>query len=288
MTILVGDALIPPDVAYEDCSWKCPTCRFVHSRTSDLPRWKNWPRAALRSTSMPARRFWQGFFRIYTEHAESYWKQCNVCGRVQPFLAYSKHVAWGPLERQMECRSCKGAINAVLNPKRTKEQLHEAGVRRRIADLLLEGENERISFKDLFGRFGSKCFKTGRRLDIKARGTWAVDHILPSRYLYPLTVRNACLLSAGANQAKKALWPTDFYTNQELVRLARMTGADLNVLSGTPTVNTAIDVDRCVARFLSVRERSNLNKRIVQVRTLLRSYGLVPKLSAANRKMLGL
>ena len=99
-----------------------------------------------------------------------------------PFAAFSKHSGWGPLERQMECRSCKGAINAVLNPKRTKEQLHEASVSRRIADLLLEGENETINIVDLFKRFGSRCFKTKQRLDIKKRDTWAIDHILPSRW----------------------------------------------------------------------------------------------------------
>ncbi len=91
----------------------------------------------------------------------------------------------------MECRSCKSVINADLNPKRTKEQLHESSVRRRIADLLLEGENERIDFKELFDRFGNRCFKTGKMLNINDRGSWAIDHILPSRFLYPLRKNNA-------------------------------------------------------------------------------------------------
>ena len=100
-----------------------------------------------------------------------------------------------PLERQMECRACKAVINAKLNPKRTKRQLHEASVRRRVADLLLEGENETIDPKALFKRFGGKCFKSGKKLDIAKRRMWAIDHILPSKFLYPLTTANAALLS---------------------------------------------------------------------------------------------
>ena len=105
----------------------------------------------------------------------------------------------------MECRSCKGAINAILNPKRTKQQLHESSVRRRIADLFLEGENETIDIQDLFERFESKCFKTKKPLDINKRKTWAIDHILPSKYLYPLKKENAALLSKSANETERAM-----------------------------------------------------------------------------------
>lgn len=229
-----------------------------------------------------------GFFRIHTEHPESYWKQCNTCGRVQPFHAFSKHVGWGPLQRQMECRGCKGAINALLNPKRTKEQLHESGVRRRTADLLVSGENEKISLVELFERFDSRCFKTGKVLDPKKRSTWAIDHVLPSHYLYPLTFNNACLLSRDANQAKKGRWPTDFYTNSQLVKLASIIGADLALISGPPIVNADIDVNRCVSRMLKVRERSDLRKRIGQLTELLKRYGLTGRLSQKNRHLLGL
>ena len=61
---------------------------------------------------------------------EAYWKQCNTCGRILPGRAFSGHAGWGPLEKQMECRSCKAVINTNLNPKRTKEQLHESSARR--------------------------------------------------------------------------------------------------------------------------------------------------------------
>ena len=50
-------------------------------------------------------------------------------------------------------RSCKGAINAKLNPLRTKQQLHESAVGRRIAELFAQEEDEKISIEKLFERF---------------------------------------------------------------------------------------------------------------------------------------
>jgi hypothetical protein len=284
----VGTQLVDPETAFRTASWPCRKCGYLHSRTADLP-FANWPPEFTKHSAVRAERFWLGFFRIATEHPASYWKQCNTCGRVLPFHAFSKHSGWGPLERQMECRSCKGAINAVLNPRRTQQQLHEASVRRRIADLLLEGENQPIKPEDLFARFGGRCFKTKKPLDIKDRKSWAIDHILPSKYLYPLTPENAALLATGANNNKRDRWPGEFYTNNELIELSRITGADLSLLaSRTPVVNPNINVDACVSRFLKVRERSNLAKRLRELKELLREYDLVGKLSPHNKKMLGL
>ena len=286
--VQIGQSLLTPQYAYDNSKWKCENCEFEHCKDSDLP-FDNWPTEFTESSSMQTQRFWQAFFRIATEHPESYWKQCNVCGRILPFSAFSKHSGWGPLERQMECRSCIGAINAELNPKRTKQQLHESAIRRRVADILLEGENETIIIKDLFQRFESKCFKTKKKLDINKRRTWAIDHILPSKYLYPLTVQNAALLSREANENKRDRWPSDFYTNNELIELARITGANLDLLaSQEPIINPNIDVNACVSRFLTVREKSNLSKRINELKKMLLSYGLVDNLSDENKNLLGL
>jgi len=287
-TISIGERLLTPELALADCRWSCAHCQFVHAKDRHLPEWANWPEESRAAGSLPTHRFWQGFFRIHTENPAAYWKQCNVCGQVLPFAAFSKHRGWGPLEKQMECRSCKGAINAMLNPLRTKEQMHESAARRRVAQLLLKGENERLSFDDLFDRFGSRCFKTKQPLDINARHTWQIDHILPATYLYPLTKENACLLSAEANQAKKASWPSQHYTAGQLVELARITGTDLELLSRKePVVNPDIDVDACVSRYLRVREGSNLAKRVQELKDLLEDFDLLASLSKANRKLLG-
>lgn len=283
----VGLTLLDPEETIATASWACAQCGYVHQRTANLP-FKNWPARFRKGDSLRAARFWIGFFRISTEHPESYWKQCNTCGRILPFAAFSKHSGWGPLERQMECRCCKGAINAVLNEKRTKQQLHESASHRRVADMLMAGKNERLDISALFVRFGARCFKTRKPLDVTKRNTWAIDHILPSRYLYPLTTSNAALLSKGANDNKRDRWPSEFYTNNELIELARITGADLSLLaSRSPVVNRDIDVDACVTRFFSVRERSNLPKRIAELKRLLEDYGLTGRLSGDNKKILG-
>lgn len=286
--IQIGQTLLSPAEAVENCVWTCEHCSFVHAKESDLP-FQNWEEEFLSSDSMTVLRFWEGFFRIATESPESYWKQCNVCGRILPFSAFSKHSGWGVLERQMECRSCKGAINAVLNPKRTKQQLQESSVRRRIADLFVESENVTIDIDDLFKRFDSKCFKTGKKLDIKQRNTWNIDHILPSKYLYPLNTTNSALLSAEANSNKRDMWPSKFYTNNELIELAKITGANLELLSSPkPIINRNIDVNNGVYKYLQVREMSDLPKRIKEIKKILEVYQLTNNLSDENKQLLGL
>jgi hypothetical protein len=285
--IQVEQDLLRPDYAVENCVWTCDRCGFVHAKESDLP-FQNWEEEYLSSDSTTALRFWEGFFRIATENPEAYWKQCNVCGRILPFSAFSKHSGWGVLERQMECRSCKGAINAVLNPKRTKQQLHESSVRRRIADLFVESENVSIDIADLFQRFDSKCFRTGKQLDINQRDTWAIDHIMPSKYLYPLNVQNAALLSKEANENKRDMLPSKFYMNNQLIELAKITGANLELISSTkPIINHNINVNNGVTRYLQVREASDLPKRIQEIKKILEVYKLTDNLSDENKKLLG-
>ena len=285
--IKIGLELLTPSLAFQNGKWKCSACGYTHSRASKLP-FKNWPLSATLKGSLPAERFWIGFFRIATEFASSYWKQCNACGRVLPHLAFSKHTGWGPLELQMECRGCKGAINAILNPKRTAQQLHESAIRRRVADVFLQGTNQTIDIQALFRRFNAKCFKCEKSLGQLARKTWEIDHIIPSRFLYPLTLANAALLCSGCNNSKHGRWPSDFYTNNELIQLSKLTGADLSLLaSPTPIVNSKIDVNAGVARYLTVRERSNLAKRIKELKLLISEYNLIEELTIENKKRLG-
>jgi transcription elongation factor Elf1/5-methylcytosine-specific restriction endonuclease McrA len=285
--IRIGQELLTSKEAVNSCTWKCKKCGFIHSSETDL-LFENWKDDLKDAESPTVYRFWDGFFKIAVEKPESYWKQCNVCGRILPFSAFSKHTGWGPLEKQMECRSCKGAINAILNPKRSKEQLHESAVRRRIADLFVEDENEKIDFQYLFKRFDSKCFKTKKQLNINDRKSWEVDHILPSKYLYPLKEENAALLCKEANSNKRDKWPSKFYTNNELIELAKITGANLNIISQKlPIINKNIDVNKGVDRYLQVREQSDLEKRISEIRKILQVYDLVNKLSRKNKKLLG-
>lgn len=296
--VSIGKRLLSPSEAYETALWKCDGCGFIHTKGSDLPEkdpegrelpFKAWGKKVTAYTSVATQRFWKTFFAISTEYHSSYWKQCNTCGKILPASAFSGHKNWGPLEKQMECRSCKSVINTKLNPKRTKEQLHESSVKRRTADLLLKGENERIDFRELFQRFGGRCFKTGVSLDMRNRQVWRIDHILPSRYLYPLRKNNAALLSREANENKRDRWPSQFYTNDELKKLARLVGADLTIIARRrPMVNSDIDVDECVTRMLHVRRATDLSKRVEGLKKLLTDNNLISKLSQENKRMLGL
>lgn len=99
--IKIGSRLLTPQEAFLTSRWKCEKCGYVHSKTSDLPKeFHNWEDKYRKADSLNAQRFWQAFFRGATEKSESYWKQCNVCGRVLPQSAFDKHSGWGPLERQ--------------------------------------------------------------------------------------------------------------------------------------------------------------------------------------------
>jgi hypothetical protein len=290
--VRIGEELPKVKYALENFLWKCEKCEFIHSAETDLP-FDHWPDEYCEADNLHAFRFWKAFFRNSLENRTVFWKQCNTCGRILPNHEFSRHKNWGPLEKQMECRSCKAVINTELNPKRTKQQLHEASRKRRVADLLLEEDTKdeaenKINIDNLFERFDSKCFKTGKKLDKNDRGSWEIDHILPSKYLYPLVVKNAALLSKEANATKSDKWPRDFYTNTELVKLSKITGADIDLLSSEePIINPNIDVDACVKRYLKVRVHSNLNKRVAELKYLLNSYNLVEQLSDKNKKRLG-
>ena len=146
-----------------------------------------------------------------------------------------------------------------------------------------------VDIEDLFKRFDSKCFKTGKKLDINQRNTWNIDHILPSKYLYPLNVANAALLSTEANSNKRDMLPNKFYTNNELIELAKITGANLELLSSPkPIINHNINVNNGVTKYLQVREMSDLPKRIKEIKKILEVYQLTDNLSDENKKLLGL
>jgi len=288
--VSIGHDMLTPNEAYDHCEWMCEDCGYVHSRHSDLPlEWsKTWNEDYLYAESPQCQSFWRSFFTIATGTPEAYWKQCNVCGRILPGSAFARHQGWGALEKQMECKSCKGAINAVLNGKRTSEQLRESSIRRRIGDLFTT-ETIKIDVQALFDRFDSRCFKTGKLLDINTPSEWHIDHILPSKYFYPLTVQNACLLSREANESKKAQWPSQFYNADELVRLAKITGANLRLLtSPEPIVNTDIDVNAALEKWLSVRNVSDINKRLGEFRKVIIENGLERLLTDRNKSILGI
>lgn len=287
----IGTHIMNPEDAYENCQWECESCHYIHSKESDLPeRFKNWDEKYLDYDSSVCQNFWRAFFQLATANPEYYWKQCKTCGRVLPSTNFARHAKWSEIEKQQECKACKAAINSIGNPKRTREQHQEAASRRRIGDLMCSDPSHTpySDIDDLFNRFGGKCFMTGKKLDKADTKSWHIDHILPASYFWPLTKENAALLSAGANENKKAKWPTEVYNNQQLLELARITGADINIISGPPRYNPDADPNYAVSRYLKVRDHSNLAKRVAELIEILTNSGLIHKLSDENKRLLGL
>ena len=287
--------MLKPDDAHESAHWCCEYCGFDHNKDANLPEHYdvNWEKTLLQNTSIACQRFWKNFFIISTGNPEYYWKRCQACGRVLPASSFSHHKKWGELEKQAECRACKSAINAIGNPKRTAEQHAEAAARRRIGDLMHPDPEYRpySDINDLFDRFDSKCFLTGVPLDKNDRSQWQIDHILPASYYYPLTRDNACLLSKGANGNKRAQWPSEIYTPEQLMDLARITGADITLLSSpTPIFNVNADPNMAVIRYLGKarQNKEKFSKRVQELRKMLVADNLVASFTEDNKKLLGL
>lgn len=291
VNIKIGLSLPTTKYAVENAEWECPNCGYNHSSYSDLPESMTNVPEEWRSCDDPhCQSFWNAFFRMFTKDKSSYWKRCSKCGRILPVASFDLHNGdnWGPLYRQAECKACKGAINANLNKLRTKEQLWEGTIGRRLGDLLSKTE-EHANTKEVFDRFNGCCFKTGKKLNYEERSSWHIDHILPSKYFYPLTDDNAALLSNDANESKSGKWPSEFYTDKELVRLSEITGANLELISSkTPIYNTNIDPNKALERILNVREESRLKKLISEFKKVIIEHDLVDKLTEINRKRLGL
>ena len=77
---------------------------------------------------------------------------------------------------------------------------------------------------------GEECFKCGSHDNI------AIDHILSLHYFHPASLKNSIPLSKGCNCEKRALLPSEFYTDEEVVRLSECTEYTLEELQ-TATYN---------------------------------------------------
>lgn len=169
-------------------------------------------------------------------------KKCSYCQRLLPVnhivtLSGFHHHAAKKTSYQNECRSCKKwRINDNFNPDRTKDQLHESSVITRERKILLR-ENEKLQLiknrhngdglKTLtWKKFGKKCFNCSAPLSlIDVR----LDHTRPLAYLWPLD-EYATSLCENCNNRKHDLFPVDFYSEEQLVELSKITGLNYNAL----------------------------------------------------------
>jgi hypothetical protein len=149
---------------------------------------------------------------------------------------------------QLECRFCKKfEVNAALNPMRTAAQMKEDAARRRAFELLLTelfGGSSQLRYRHehggeltdhIFHKFGEKCFKCDARFGTAREMN--LDHTRPLALLWPLDL-TATALCSDCNSEKRDRAPVDFYTAQELHRLATITGISIEQLR-SPAPNMA-------------------------------------------------
>lgn len=141
---------------------------------------------------------------------------------------------------QLECKACKKFfVNAPLNCLRTTTQHREDSLRRRSIEVLVDTllgndwiyhkfrkENKKEFDDYIWEKFGGKCFKCGKKLP---KNGYDLDHTMPLAYLWPLD-ETATILCKTHNSQKNDSFPVDYYTAEELDRLAIITGIDNELL----------------------------------------------------------
>lgn len=156
-------------------------------------------------------------------------------------IEYGKVVSY--YGHQLECKACKKFfVNAPLNPQRNAQQFKEDGLRRRAIEVLVntlldrnlihfefEHRTKKEFSRYIWEKFGKRCFKCGPDSDPIALRDMALDHTMPLAYLYRLDETATCLCSSH-NSQKSDHFPVDYYTEEELVRLSKITGLSLTQL----------------------------------------------------------
>ena len=171
----------------------------------------------------------------YIREAQRF-KHCLLCYALKPIELFDVHKA-RQSGRQGECRLCKTIYNGIKNQSRTTDQHREAAQRRRLY-MRLSGEAGKIDSREIFEKFGGRCFNCSRELQYTQSGQgFHLDHTLPIRLLWPLHTENATLLCSNCNNRKHDRWPSEFYKIPKLKTLARLTGYPYALVSGPPVVN---------------------------------------------------
>ena len=141
---------------------------------------------------------------------------------------------------QLECKACKKFfVNMPLNPQRNAQQFREDGLRRRAIEVLInnllqtnlihfefENRTKKEFTEYIWNKFDRKCFKCKKPL---ALNEIALDHTMPLAYLYRLDDTATCLCSSH-NSQKSDTFPVDYYSEEELVELSKITGLTLEKL----------------------------------------------------------
>lgn len=170
----------------------------------------------------------------YIKEAQRY-KYCIVCNTLKPIEFFDKHNSRNS-GRQGECKLCKKAYNDIKNGTRLTDQHRESAQKRRL--LLDVAGSPKIDSRKIEKRFNYECFNCGKDLsNVDEAREKPLDHTLPVYYLWPLTTETATLLCRDCNGSKSGTWPSQFYNDSKLKRLAVLTGIDYSVLAGPSQYN---------------------------------------------------
>lgn len=194
---------------------------------------------------------------------------------------------------QNECRACKKfEINDHFNPRRTSDQLYESSVLTRERKLFLRESNILDDFKNrvakeglrhfIWERFGRKCFKCGISVSL---GEFELDHTRPLSYLWPIDQHATCLC-ADCNNRKKDSFPCDFYSPEDLQRLAVLIQLDLDELK-VKSVNVK-ELERIRADICTFAESWTprlFNSIAIRVRELCPEIDLFEELKVISPKL---
>ena len=267
----------------------CSSCGHTH-KYGDEANFYDYKLRDLRDDSIIR----EGEFSIlhddYVDEAEEF-KYCIICYALKPLALFDRHSS-RKSKRQGECRLCKSVYNELKNPTRTTDQHREAAQKRRLYMELTGGD--KIDSKEIYKRFGYKCFKCGEDLsqDIQGKSVQHggnLDHTLPAKFLWPLTNHNATLLCHRHNGEKAEKWPSKFYSAQELKRLVTLTGIPYDTMAGQPHYNPdAIEqlqdpefVDTLLAKYAAYMDEMIMIRNRILTATGFDMFGISKTLSKA-------
>lgn len=153
---------------------------------------------------------------------------------------------------QLECKACKKFfVNMPLNPQRNAQQFKEDGLRRRAIEVLINHllntnlihfEFEKKTKKEfseyIWNKFDRKCFKCKKDITLSEMN---LDHTMPLAYLYRLDETATCLCDSH-NSQKSDHFPVDYYTEEELKDLSKITGLSIEILKSREVNQEVLDL----------------------------------------------
>ena len=250
-----------------DFSVVCPACEFTHRADGETKRFDY--RLSRKDDGAVIE---DGAFVVlhddYIREAQRF-KYCLLCYALKPLHLFDVHSA-RMSQRQGECRLCKTLYNRIKNQSRTTDQHREAAQRRRLYRTLA-GAAATIDSRQVFDRFGGRCFNCDRLLAFTTSTPegFQIDHTLPVRLLWPVSTENATLLCSRCNNEKHDRWPSEYYQEAKLRKLARLTDYSYHLLAGPPMLNTEAandvldDADSFIEEWIHSPEDIRRIRRIV-------------------------